>query len=119
MDTILYSRYIKHYVRGQEYVSLYSPLFIKELIDRERTLRRKCFNATIDLHRLGRRLLESNRSFIRVEEIAYEFGISHYSAGKLLAALSRLGYVEKWSNGLYRIVRRSRYARTLLYRVTL
>ncbi len=61
----------------------------------------------IDLHRLGMRLVYSNRDFIRTYELAYELGTNTYSAGKILAALARLGYVEKWSNGLYKIIKKS------------
>jgi len=64
---------------------------------------------TIDLHKLGRRLIDSDRVFIRVHELSYELGISINAAGRILSALEKLGYLIKWSRGLY-IVRR----RTLL-----
>jgi len=64
---------------------------------------------TIDLHKLGRRLIDSDRTFIRVHELSYELGISINAAGRILSTLEKLGYLIKWSRGLY-IVRR----RTLL-----
>ncbi|MCD6488812.1 MAG: hypothetical protein J7K21_06280 [Desulfurococcales archaeon] len=59
---------------------------------------------TVNLHLLGRRLGESGKVFIRVHEIAYLLGVSPRTAGKILSALSKLGYVEKWSDGIYRII---------------
>jgi len=43
------------------------------------------------------------KGFVSVDEIAYELGVALNTAGKILAALARLGYVEKWSNRTYRI----------------
>jgi len=56
---------------------------------------------TIDLHKLGRRLIDSDRVFIRVHELSYELGISINAAGRILSALEKLGYLIKWSRGLY------------------
>jgi len=56
---------------------------------------------TIDLHKLGRRLIDSDRVFIRVHELSYELGISINAAGRVLSALEKLGYLIKWSRGLY------------------
>lgn len=63
-------------------------------------------SVTIDLHKLGRRLIDSNRLFIRVYELSYELGISSNAAGRILSALEKMGYLVKWSKGLYVIKRR-------------
>ncbi len=60
----------------------------------------------IDLDLLGRRLILSGKRFISIHEISYELGITPQAAGKLLSSLSRLGYVVKWSKGVY-MVRKS------------
>lgn len=63
-------------------------------------------SVTIDLHKLGRRLIDSNRLFIRVYELSYELGISSNAAGRILSALEKMGYLIKWSKGLYIIKRK-------------
>ncbi len=60
-------------------------------------------NVRIDLHKLGHRIILMKKGFVSVDEIAYELGVALNTAGKILAALARLGYVEKWSNRTYRI----------------
>ncbi|RLG84224.1 MAG: hypothetical protein DRO40_01835 [Thermoprotei archaeon] len=62
---------------------------------------------TIDLHKLGKRLVDSDRVFIRVHELSLELGISISAAGKVLSALEKLGYLVKWSKGLYIVRRKS------------
>ncbi len=59
---------------------------------------------TIDLRLLAMRLRESGRRFIRVHEIAYDLGISPRTAGKLLMSMAKLGYVVKWSDGVYMVL---------------
>jgi len=61
-------------------------------------------SVTIDLRLLGMRLRESGKRFVRVHEIAYELGTSPKTAGKVLTSLAKLGYVVKWSDGVYMIV---------------
>jgi Mn-dependent DtxR family transcriptional regulator len=61
-------------------------------------------NVTIDLRLLAMRLREKGKKFIRVHEIAYELGISPKTAGKIMVSLAKLGYVVKWSEGVYMIV---------------
>ncbi len=61
-------------------------------------------NITVDLRLLALRLRETGRRFIRVHEIAYEFGVSPKTAGKILKSLARLGYVVKWSDGVYMVL---------------
>jgi len=61
-------------------------------------------NVTIDLRLLAMRLRDRGRKFIRVHEIAYELGVSPKTAGKILVSLSRLGYVIKWSEGVYMLI---------------
>lgn len=61
-------------------------------------------NVTIDLRLLAMRLRENGKKFIRVHEIAYELGTSPKTAGKILTSLARLGYVVKWSEGVYMLV---------------
>jgi len=57
----------------------------------------------IDLHRLGRRLGRVYRGFVTVEMLSEDLCISRCSAGKVLSALERLGYVERWNRRFYRI----------------
>ncbi len=61
-------------------------------------------NVTIDLRLLAMRLRENGKKFIRVHEIAYELGTSPKTAGKILVSLAKLGYVVKWSEGVYMLV---------------
>ncbi len=61
---------------------------------------------TIYLHRLGRKLVNSGKLFIRVHELSYELGISLNAAGRILSKLEKMGYLIKWSRGLY-IVKRN------------
>jgi len=61
-------------------------------------------NVKIDLRLLAMRLRESGKRFIRVHEVAYELGTSTRTAGKILATLCKLGYVMKWSEGVYMIL---------------
>ncbi len=61
-------------------------------------------NVTIDLRLLAMRLRDRGRKFIRVHEIAYELGVSPKTAGKILVSLAKLGYVVKWSDGVYMLV---------------
>jgi len=61
-------------------------------------------SVTIDLRLLAMRLRESGKKFVRVHEIAYELGVSPKTAGKVLTSLAKLGYVVKWSDGVYMIV---------------
>jgi len=58
---------------------------------------------TIDLHRLGRRL-KNKGYWIRVKDLAYEMGVSTKTAGRILVALEKLGYVKRRGNGVYRVV---------------
>ncbi len=64
---------------------------------------------TIDLHLLGYKLSSSGRAFIRVHELAFELGVSPRTAGRILSKLAELGYLIKWSKGLYLIKRRIYY----------
>ncbi|MET1160627.1 MAG: hypothetical protein ABWW65_06675 [Thermoprotei archaeon] len=61
-------------------------------------------NVTIDLRLLAMRLRERGKKFIRVHEIAYELGVSPKTAGKIMVSLAKLGYVVKWSEGVYMIL---------------
>lgn len=61
-------------------------------------------NVTIDLRLLAMRLRENGKKFIRVHEIAYELGVSPKTAGKILVSLAKLGYVVKWSEGVYMLI---------------
>ncbi|MEM0380567.1 MAG: hypothetical protein QXX35_02160 [Desulfurococcaceae archaeon] len=61
-------------------------------------------NVTIDLRLLGMRLRDRGKKFIRVHEIAYELGTSPKTAGKILVSLAKLGYVIKWSDGVYMVL---------------
>ncbi len=55
----------------------------------------------INLRKLAHRFMESNKKILKVSDIAFELGISNTAAGKILSALERLGYVEKWSDKVY------------------
>ncbi len=57
----------------------------------------------INLHKLGYRICMTRAGFISVSDIVYELGVTHNSAGRILSALARLGYVEKWNNKLYKV----------------
>lgn len=61
-------------------------------------------NVTIDLRLLALRLRETGRRFVRVHEIAYELGVSPKTAGKILKSMTRLGYVVRWSDGVYMVL---------------
>ena len=65
---------------------------------------RKQLSITIDLVKFGERL-RKRKKWIRVRELAEELGISTKSAGKILAALEKLGFVEKRSVGVYKVLR--------------
>jgi len=65
--------------------------------------KRDVITVTIDLKALGFRLVSSGRKYVRVNELAYELGISNITAGRILSKLTKLGFVEKWSNGIYRV----------------
>ncbi len=65
---------------------------------------RKHLSITIDLIKFGERL-RRRKKWIRVRELAEELGISTKSAGKILAALEKLGFVEKRSIGVYKVLR--------------
>ncbi len=67
---------------------------------------RRYFTTKIDLVRLGEKLVASNKLFISVEEVVDKYCISPPSAGRLLSALTRLGYLEKWSRKVYIVNRR-------------
>ena len=58
---------------------------------------------TLDLHVFGKNLRRRYRRWIKVKDIARELGISPKTAGKLLAALERLGYVSRRTNMVYEI----------------
>ena len=60
-------------------------------------------NVTIDLRLLALKFRERGKKFIRVHEVAYELGISTRTAGKLLMSMAKLGYVVRWSDGVYMI----------------
>ncbi len=61
-------------------------------------------NVTVDLRLLALRLRETGRRFVRVHEIAYELGVSPKTAGKILKSMARLGYVVRWSDGVYMVL---------------
>lgn len=61
-------------------------------------------NVTIDLRLLALKYKEKKRRFIRVHEVAYELGISPKTAGKILVSMAKLGYLVKWSDGVYMLV---------------
>lgn len=61
-------------------------------------------NVTIDLRLLAMKLRERGKKFVRVHEIAYELGVSPRTAGKIMVSLARLGYVVKWSEGVYMVL---------------
>lgn len=65
---------------------------------------RRRLSITIDLVKFGERL-RRKKKWIRVRELAEELGISTKSAGKILAALEKLGFVEKRSIGVYKVLR--------------
>ncbi|OYT39818.1 MAG: hypothetical protein B6U89_03480 [Desulfurococcales archaeon ex4484_58] len=61
-------------------------------------------NVTIDLRLLAMKLRERGKKFIRVHELAYELGVSPKTAGKVLVSLAKLGYVVRWSEGVYMLI---------------
>jgi len=65
---------------------------------------KRTINVTIDLYLLAMRLKDRGKRFVRVHEIAYELGTSPKTAGKILMSMAKLGYVVKWSEGVYMIV---------------
>ncbi len=65
---------------------------------------RKQLSITIDLVKFGERL-RKKKNWIRVRELAEELGTSTKSAGKILAALEKLGFVERRSVGVYKVLR--------------
>ncbi len=65
---------------------------------------RKHLSITIDLVKFGKKL-SKKKQWIKVRELAEELGISTKSAGRILAALEKLGFVEKRSVGVYKIIR--------------
>lgn len=60
-------------------------------------------NVTIDLRLLALRIMDRGKRFIKVNELAYELGTSTKTAGKILVSLAKLGYVAKWSDGVYMV----------------
>lgn len=64
---------------------------------------RRYLTITIDLYKLGGRL-RSKGYWVRVKDLAYEMGISTKTAGRILAALEKLGYVRRRGNGVYKII---------------
>ncbi len=65
---------------------------------------RKHLSITIDLVKFGERL-SKKKKWIRVRELAEELGISTKSAGRILAALEKLGFVERRSIGVYKVIK--------------
>ena len=65
---------------------------------------KKTITVTIDLDLLAMRIIESKRRFIRLHELAYELGVSSRTAGKILRGLEKLGYIIRWSDGVYMVV---------------
>lgn len=65
---------------------------------------RATINVTIDLRLLAMRLRDRGKKFIRVHEVAYELGTSPKTAGKIMVSLAKLGYVVRWSDGVYMLV---------------
>ncbi len=59
---------------------------------------------TIDLRLLAMRFRDRGKRFIRVHEVAYELGISPKTAGRILVTMTKLGYLVKWSDGVYMVL---------------
>jgi len=60
----------------------------------------------INLRLLGRRFIETGKTFIKISDLVYELGVSPQTAGKILSALAKLGYVTRWSDSVYKVVAR-------------
>ncbi len=65
---------------------------------------RRHLSITIDLIKLGKKL-SREKKWIKVRELAEELGISTKSAGRILAALEKLGFVKKRSVGVYKVIK--------------
>ncbi len=55
---------------------------------------------TIELTRLAERFASEKR-YLRVKDVARNLGVSMRTAGKILAAMEKLGLARRWSNGVY------------------
>ncbi len=59
---------------------------------------------TIDLMVIAA-LITKNSLYITPKKLSQQLGVSPRTAGKILAALEREGYVEKWSRKTYKVKR--------------
>ncbi len=55
---------------------------------------------TIELTRLAERFASEKR-YLRVKDVSRSLGVSMRTAGKILAAMEKLGLARRWSNGVY------------------
>jgi Mn-dependent DtxR family transcriptional regulator len=57
----------------------------------------------VDVLRLAYTLSRNGRRYLRVKDLSSMLGVSMRTAGKILAAMERLGVASRWSSSAYRI----------------
>lgn len=60
---------------------------------------------SLNLEVLGIIVANMNRNYITVRELSRRLAISTRTAGRILRSLEGMGYVERYSNRAYRVIR--------------